>query len=73
MSGDYEEIQLVGGPADGRLMPWDGGNYVTVQEQPPTTLFSNATEAFRKLMVKSHTYIRDPIQRDRFVYQGEGL
>lgn len=71
MSGDFEEIQLVGGPADGRLMPWDGGNYVTIKEAPPTTLFGNATKEFRELMVKSHTYIRDPIQRGRFVYQGD--
>lgn len=67
---DYEEIQLVGGPADGRLMPWDGGNYVTVEEKP-ATLFSNATAPFRELMIRRHTYIRDPIQRDRFVFQGE--
>lgn len=72
MSGDYEEIQLVGGPADGRLMLWDGGNYVTVEETP-TTLFSNATEAFRELMVKRHTYVRDPVQRDQFIYQGEPM
>lgn len=70
---DYEEIQLVGGPADGRLMAWDGGNFVEIFEKPPTTLMSAATEKFRQLMVKKHIYHRDPVQRDRFVYQGEPI
>lgn len=70
---DYEEIQLVNGPCDGQIHMWDGGNYFTVTEKPPTTLFGNATQSFRELMVKKHTYIRDPMQRNRFVWQGEGL
>lgn len=69
---DYETIQLVGGPAHGQIHNWDGGNYFTVTEKP-TTLFGKATEAFRELMVKRHTYVRDPVQRDQFVFQGEVL
>ena len=67
---DYETIQLVGGPANGQIHKWDGGNHFSV-EVKPTTLFGNATAAFRELMVRKHTYIRDPIQRDQFIYQGE--
>jgi len=70
---DYEIITLINGPAHGTEMAWDGGNVVEVAEKPPTTLFGNATQKFRELMVKRHTYIRDPVQRDRFVWQGEPL
>lgn len=68
---DYEEIQLVGGPADGRLMPWNGGNYVTVEEAPRSNVLPMATSALRELLKKTHTYIRDPMRRDQFVYQGD--
>jgi len=69
---DHENIHLIGGPAHGTEMVWDGGNIVEVAEKPPTTLFGNATEKFRELMVRRHRYQRDPVERDLFRYVGEG-
>jgi len=68
---DFERIRLVGGPHNNVDMKWDGGDYVTLTRPLPTTLLSNATKAFRDLMVTTHSYRRDPTQRDVFRWMGE--
>lgn len=74
MSGDTETVFLVGGPADGDFITFDGGDWWEFEEAPPATL-SNATPTIRELAIKQHTYKRDrrlettsgyPV----FVYQG---
>jgi len=67
----FERITLIGGPHHGTEMKWDGGNVVTVESLPPTTLLSNATQSFRDLMVRKHRYQRDPVERDVFRFVGE--
>lgn len=62
---DYEIIRLVGGPANGREQAWDGGDFLEVVEVPPIRLTS-ATPAFRALLNTTHTYRRDPVERDLF-------
>lgn len=68
----FERITLIGGPHHNTDMKWDGGDYVTVQTQPPAPLLSNATKAFRDLMVTTHRYRRDPVERSLFRWLGEG-
>lgn len=69
----FERITLVGGPHHGTEMKWDGGDYVEVVTQPPTTLLSNATKAFRELMVRRHTYRRDPVDGSLFRFVGSDV
>jgi len=74
---DYEQIILVGGPADGRMMPWDGGDYVGVPAPlSPFKISPYASKAYKELLLKSHTYTyrRDGVNDHgyaRFVWMGE--
>jgi hypothetical protein len=65
---DHETITLVGGPASGQQMQWDGGDMLEVAERPPCT-FKNASAAFATLMATKHLYRRDPVERDVFRWQ----
>lgn len=67
---DFETITLVGGPASGQQMCWDGGDALEVAERPPVRLTS-ATPAFVELMITKHLYRRDPVERDVFRWQNE--
>ena len=71
----YEQIQLIGGPCDGEVHMWDGGDYFQVAERPPALITARLTEPV-EIQFKRHTYrrYRDEHGRatTRFVYQGEG-
>lgn len=74
---DAEPIILIGGPADGELHWWDGGDYFEAITYHPTRVFNNAQPDFKKTLTRNHVYKRDPRLRDTvkgaavFRWQGE--
>ena len=67
---DYETIRLCGGPADGRMMEWDGGDYVAVTTTPDVRFHPGADERYKELFVEHHTYRRSGPRSTTFIYQG---
>ncbi len=67
----YETIFLVGGPADGRIQSWDGADYLELRDAAGEIKFhEDADERWKELFAIRHTYKRDPVNRDRFIFMG---
>lgn len=73
----YEHIRLIGGPCNGQIHSWDGGDYFEVAERPPVALRDlKAFDVVRAedVEIKRHTYRREidtnGNRTSRFVYLG---
>ena len=71
----YEQIRLIGGPCDGEIHMWDGGDYFQVAERPSVGITARHDVATdRDYAITRHTYRRNRDSQgnrtSNFIYQG---
>jgi hypothetical protein len=62
---DMEHITLLGGPEDGRLVTWDGGDMMEIRAQGTSSSVLKDPP-----IVRFHVYQRAQFKRDMFTWQG---
>lgn len=65
----YETIRLVGGPADGEVRAWRGGNVFRMRYLPDVPLLVRNGDQFTEVEVEHHEYHRSVNDPTAFVHQ----
>jgi len=67
-----ERIELLGGPLDGKIMDWRGGNVLSVPHIPRESIAAvtlTLGENSKSVHFETLIYCRSPRNRARFVFQ----